>query len=165
MAIPKKIKDYLSENAVNYRHKTHPVAFTSQEIAAVDHVPGKELAKTVILRADERLIMALLPADRIIDMAALKKEIGCRKLVLAFEREFIERFPACKPGAMPPFGKLFGLPLYCDRSLSKELEIEFNAGTHADTIRINFAEFERLETPVLLDFSEKYAGKTKDRAA
>lgn len=165
MEIPDKIKDYLFDNAVSYWHKTHPVAYTSQEIAAVDHVPGEELAKTVVLRADERLIMAVLPADRIINMEALKKEIGCKKLVLELEREFIGRFPACQPGAMPPFGKLFGLPLYCDRSLGKELEVEFNAGTHTDTIRMNFSEFERLEAPVILDFSEKYTGKPRARTA
>lgn len=165
MAIPGNIKDYLFDNAVSYWQKTHPVAYTSQEIAALDHVPGEELAKTVVLTADERLILAVLPADRIINMEALKKEIGCKKLMLAPEREFIERFPACQPGAMPPFGKLFGLPLYCDRSLSKELEIEFNAGTHMDTIRMNFSEFERLEAPVMLDFAEKSTGKAKARTA
>jgi Ala-tRNA(Pro) deacylase len=165
MAIPEKIKNYLLENAASYSHKTHPVAYTSQEIAAVDHIPGEELAKTVVLRADENLILAVLPADRIIDMQTLKKEAGCEKLVLAYEGEFTERFPGCRRGAMPPFGKLFGLPVYCDRSLAKELEIEFNAGTHTDTIRMEFSEFERMEAPIILNFSEKFTGKPMARVA
>ena len=165
MAIPEKIKDYLSENALSYWHKTHPVAYTSLEIAAVDHIPGRELAKTVVLTGDGRLVMAVLPADHVINMEALKKGIGSKSLALASESEFIGRFPSCQSGAMPPFGKLFGLPLYCDRSLAGQLEIEFNAGTHTDTIRMSFSEFERSEAPVILDFSEKFTGKPMARTA
>lgn len=161
MAIPEKVSDYLSDNAVSYSHKTHRVAYTSQEIAAVDHIPGRELAKTVVLKADGRLVMTVLPGDHVINMEALKNGIGAKSLALASEGEFIRHFPSCEAGAMPPFGKLFGLPLYCDRALAGELEIEFNAGTHTDTIRMSFSEFERLEAPEILDFSERF---TRHRA-
>jgi Ala-tRNA(Pro) deacylase len=165
MAIPDKIKNYLLENTVSYWHKTHPVAYTSQEIAAVDRIPGREFAKIVVLTADDSLVMAVLPADHVINMEALKKGIASKMLALASEREFIELFPSCQPGAMPPFGKLFGLETYCDKALAGQLEIEFNAGTHTDTIRMDFSEFERLEAPVILDFSEKFTGKRMARTA
>lgn len=165
MAVPDKIKTYLSESAVSYWHKTHPVAFTSQETAAVDHISGQELGKTVVLLADGRPIMAVLPADRVINMDVLKKHVGCERLSLASEREFPERFPSCQPGAMPPFGRLFGMMLYCDRSLAAQPEVEFNAGTHVDTIRMKFSEFAQLEAPVMADFSEKATGKPLVRAA
>jgi Ala-tRNA(Pro) deacylase len=165
MAIPDTIKDYLSENAVSYSHKTHRPAYTSQAIAAVDHIPAKELAKTVVLSAEGRLVIAVLAADHVINMEALRKEIGSKSLALASESEFIQRFPSCEAGAMPPFGKLFGLALYCDRALAAQLEIEFNAGTYTDAIRMNFSELDRLEAPEILDFSEKFTGKPTARTA
>ena len=162
MAIPRNINEHLFRNAVSYSHKIHPVAFTSLEVAKVDHVPGREFAKTVVLKADNRLIMAVLPGDQVINMETLKRHVGCKKLSLAMEREFAEKFPACQPGAMPPFGKLFGLPLYCDSALSKLAEVEFNAGTHTDTVRMKFSSFIKLEDPAVFGFSEK---RTAEHAA
>jgi Ala-tRNA(Pro) deacylase len=105
------------------------------------------------------MILAVLPGDHVINLDVLKKQVGCGKLSLASEKEFIEKFPACQPGAMPPFGKLFGLPLYCDSALAKQAEIEFNAGTHVDTVRMKYASFVNLENPVMLSFSEKRTGQ------
>ena len=113
--------------------------------------------------AGAEVVLVAVPGPAVIDM--LKAHVGCETLGLATEKEFIERFPGCQPGAMPPFGKLFGLPLYCDSALSEELEIEFNAGTHVDTIRMNFAGFNKLENPVLLSFSEKRTGQQVPRSA
>ena len=161
MAIPRNIKQYLFHNGVNYIHKTHSVAFTSQDIAQVEHIPGREFAKTVVLRADERLILAVLPGDHIINLEALRDQVGCRKLSLPPESEFAEAFPYCQPGAMPPFGMLFGLPLFCDAALAKQDEIEFNAGTHIDTVRMTYASFAKLEKPLMLDFSEKRSYPSK----
>lgn len=155
MSIPRTIKEYLSRKDVSYSSKNHPLAFTAQEIAAADHIPGREFAKTVVLRAGDRLVMAALRADHVINMEALKTGIGCHKLALASETEFAQQFPGCEPGAMPPFGKLYGLPLYCDMALAKQAEIEFNAGTHIDTVRMRFSEFVRIEDPLMLDFSEQ----------
>jgi Ala-tRNA(Pro) deacylase len=165
MAIPRNIKQYLFHNAVSYSHKTHPVAYTSQEVAEVDRIPGGEFAKTVVLRADERLILAVLPGDHVINLEMLRKQVGCGKLLLATEKEFVEKFPACQSGAMPPFGKLYGLPLYCDTALAKRAEIEFNSGTHVDTIRIKFSDFVKLENPIMATFSEKRIGPHEARVA
>jgi Ala-tRNA(Pro) deacylase len=165
MAIPIEIKDYLAKSCSTYWHKTHPIAFTAQEIAQMDHISGREMAKTVVLKASGRLIMAVLPADRVIDMNALRRQIGCKTLTLATESEFKERFTPCRPGAMPPFGRLFKLPIFCDRALAEQREIEFNAGTHMDTIRMAFTEFAQLETPVMADFSLNAAQNAAARAA
>jgi Ala-tRNA(Pro) deacylase len=165
MAIPRNIKQYLFHNYVSYSHKTHSVAFTSQEVAEVEHVPGAEFAKTVVLQADQRMILAVLPGDHVINLDVLKREIACGKLSLTSEKEFIEKFPACQPGAMPPLGKLFGLPLYCDSALAKQAEIEFNAGTHVDTIRMTYASFVKLENPIVVGFSEKRTGQHAARTA
>jgi Ala-tRNA(Pro) deacylase len=165
MAIPRNIKEHLFHSGVSYSHKIHPVAFTSLEIAEVDHIPGREFAKTVVLKADDRFIMAVVPGDNVINMNALKRHVGCKRLSLASETEFAEKFPACQPGAMPPFGKLFGLPLYCDSALSKLAEMEFNAGTHIDTVRMKFSSFIKLENPAVLGFSEKRRAEHAARIA
>jgi Ala-tRNA(Pro) deacylase len=158
MAIPRNIKQYLFHNNVSYQHKTHSVAYTSQAVAEVERVPGREFAKTVVLQADERMVLAVLPGDHAINLEVLKKQIGCGKLSLPAESEFVDKFPSCQPGAMPPLGKLFGLPLYCDTALAKQSEIEFNAGTHTDTVRMTYANFAKLENPLMLSFSEKPKG-------
>jgi hypothetical protein len=102
--------------------------------------------------------MAVLPADRVINMEVMKTRIGCSKLALASERQFADRFEPCRPGAMPPFGRFFGLPIFCDRTLAEKSEIEFNAGTHIDTVRMRFSEFAGLERPVFTDFAQKRPG-------
>jgi Ala-tRNA(Pro) deacylase len=165
MATPQKIKDYLSANNVKYWQRTHPVAYSAQEIAAVDHIPGREMAKTVLLRADDRLILAVLSGDRVINFDVLKEALGCDKLMLASLEELRELFPGCWPGAMPPLGKLYGISVYCDKALARQLEIEFNAGTHIDTIRMPFSEFERLELPIVLNFSLNATGQPLKRVA
>ncbi len=165
MAIPRNVKQYLFHSNVSYSHKTHDVAYTSQEIAEVERVPGAEFAKTVVLQADDRMILAVLPADHVIDFDILKRQVGCGQLSLASERQFTEKFPSCEPGAMPPFGKLFGLPLYCDSALARQAEIEFNAGTHTDAIRLTYPAFAKLEDPIMLSFSEKGTGHRAERSA
>src|SRR6516225_5716253 len=165
MPLPTEIKNYLSKGHATYRHKTHPVAYTAQEIAALEHVPGRELAKTVVLKADEEFIIAILPANRVVNMEALKHYIGCSRLVLASEAEFKRRFGSCQTGAMPPFGALFKLPVFCDNTLAVQEEIEFNAGTHIDTIRMSFADFVRLERPEFADFSLDAGTHSAARAA
>jgi Ala-tRNA(Pro) deacylase len=155
MAIPGNIREYLDTNHVTWWRRIHRPAFTAQETAQVDHVPGREFAKTVVLKADQRLVLAVLPADQVIRFDILAADLACKRLVLASESEFSTKFPGCERGAMPPFGKLFGLQVYCDLSLARQDEIEFNGGTHTEIIRMAFSEFDLLETPVILNFAEK----------
>ena len=165
MSIPTNIRKYLEKNHVSWLRKNHPRAITAQEVAQMDHVPGREVVKTVVLQADDRLIMAVLPADRWVRMDKLAEVLGCRRLALASESEFARKFPGCERGAMPPFGLLYGLPVFCDRSLARQPEIEFNGGTHTEIIRMRFSEFDVLERPVILDFAEKDHGIRMMRAA
>ena len=165
MAIPSSIREYLEANHASWWRKIHRPAFTAQELAQVDHVPGREFAKTVVLKADERMVLAVLPADQVIRFDKLAAELACKRLALASESEFSTKFPGCERGAMPPFGKLFGLPVFCDQSLAKQFEIEFNGGTHTEIIRMRFSEFDLLERPVILDFAEKSTGIRMTRVA
>ena len=165
MPIPRNIKQYLFHNHVNYAQRRHPVAYTSQEIAQMEGIPGAMFAKTVILKADEGYVMAVVPADHVIDIEGLRTQVGWAHLALASEREFSEKFPSCEAGAMPPFGKFYGMPVYCDAALAEEHEIEFNAGTHIDTIRITFSSFAKLENPLMLRFSEKPKTQRAARSA
>jgi Ala-tRNA(Pro) deacylase len=131
----------------------------------MDHVPGRDVAKTVVLKADGRFIMAILPADLDINMSLLKIELGCNRLELATEAEFAPLFPGCQTGAMPPFGGLYGIPVFCDRTLASRYEIEFNGGSHIETLRMTFEEFDILERPVILDFGERFGARALARIA
>lgn len=133
---------------------SHSVAFTAKEIAALTHLSNKELAKTVIVRIDGTMAMAVLPASYDVDLVALRAAIGAKSVTLAKESEFKDRFPECDIGAMPPFGNLYGMAVYVDESLTKDKDIAFNAGTHEELLQVSYADFARLVNPTVLRFSE-----------
>ena len=149
----KKIKEFLDENKIKYVSITHSSVYTAQEIAASAHIPGKELAKTVILKADGRMIMAVLPASFKVDFNILKEATGASNIRLADEHEFVDKFPECEPGAMPPFGNLYGINVYAAKILSDDEEIAFNACSHTELIRMKYKDFEKLVKPKIVDFS------------
>lgn len=151
----KKLKAFLDENNVKYLTISHSMAFTSQDIAASAHVSGKEFAKTVMIKVDDEMAMAVLPASYHIDFDSLKQIFGTNNVVLATEPEFKDRFPDCELGAMPPFGNLYGMAVYVAESLTKNKEIAFNAGSHTELIRLSFADYELLVKPRIFKFSWK----------
>lgn len=153
MAIPTRLKEYLDQNNIKYTTCTHSSAYTAQELAAVMHVPGKDLAKVVIVKLDGRFTMLVMPAHHHINFEQLKQAVGAEQVELATEAEFQSLFPDCEVGAMPPFGNLYGLPVYVARPLTDEEEIVFNAGTHRDAIRMKGADYGRLVNPTVLDFT------------
>ena len=153
-----KVKAFLDANDVKYVVISHSKAYTAQGIAAVSHISGKELAKTVIVKLDGDLAMAVLPASYQVDLIALKHATGVREAELASEREFKRHFPDCETGAMPPFGNLYGIPVYVDETLTEDDEIAFNAGSHHELIRMTYADFDRLVRPEVLDFSSARTG-------
>jgi Ala-tRNA(Pro) deacylase len=116
-------------------------------VAATTHVHGWELAKSVVVKVDGAFALAVLPAPAVVDLELLRRATGARKAVLANEREIESLFPGCELGAMPPFGNLYGLPVYVDLSLGADESIVFNAGTHTEAIRIAYADFDRLAHP------------------
>jgi Ala-tRNA(Pro) deacylase len=149
----KKLREFLDNQGIKYRAIPHQVAYTARNVASVTHVPTKELAKTVIVKIDGVLAMAVLPASYTVDLSLLRAETGARSVILAKESEFKDRFPECEIGAMPPFGNLYGMTVYVDESLTKDEEIAFNAGSHYESLQMSYADFERLVRPRVLKFT------------
>jgi len=150
-----KLIEFLDKHKTQYEVISHSLAYTAQEIAASAHIPGKKLAKTVIVQIDGSTIMAVLPASYRIDFKLLKKAIGASKLELLREEEFKDLFPDCDIGAMPPFGNLYDMQVLVAESLAEEEEIAFNAGSHSELIKMAYKDYEELVKPKVMKFSSK----------
>ena len=147
------LKEYLDKNGVKYLVISHSPAFTAQGIAALAHIPGKELAKTVVVKVDGELALAVLPASLHVNLAMLKDDIDAKKVQLASEDEFKSKFPECETGAMPPFGNLYGMRVFADENLARDKEIAFNAGSHRELVRMGWDDFQRLVKPRVARFA------------
>jgi Ala-tRNA(Pro) deacylase len=154
MPIMKKLREFFDEARVSYEVYNHPLAYTAQEIAATQHVSGDAIAKVVMLKIDGALAMAVLMGSHKVSLATVRENLGVREVQLATEDEFISRFPSCEIGAMPPFGNLFGLPVYVDPELEKDEYIYFNAGNHVQTVKLKYHDFERLVHPRVVRLTE-----------
>jgi len=155
MEIPTKLIGFLNQSKVRYQLIHHPEAFTAQELAAIEHVKGKNHAKVVMVKTDDgRQLMAVLPADHRVDLAKLDALTG-QRATLATEAEFKSLFPDCAIGTMPPFGSLYNVPTYVDKSLTDEEFIVFEAGTHSDAIKMSYADYVRLAKPQVSEFAAK----------
>lgn len=151
----KKLTEFLDSQGVKYVTMKHSPAYTAQEIAAEAHIPGKALAKTVIIKIDGRMAMAVLPASYKVDFKLLKKQAKAKKVELASEKEFKDLFPECEVGAMPPFGNLYEMDVFVSESLVEDEEIAFNAGSHTELIKVLYKDFEALVKPTVLKYSIK----------
>ena len=149
----KKLKEFLDRERIKYVSIIHSTAYTAQEVAASTHITGKELAKTVIVKLDGEMAMAVLPANRKIVLQDLREVTGSDQVKFASEEEFKAKFPECETGAMPPFGNLYGMEVYAAASLSENEEIAFNAGSHTEVIKLAYKDFERLAKPKVLSFT------------
>ena len=154
MGIPTRLISFLDESKVRYEILHHPEAFTSHELAAIEHVKGKDRAKVVMVKSGEALLMTVLPTDRRLDLEKLGKITG-QPTAVAAEAEFKPLFPDCAIGTMPPFGHLYGVATYLDRSVVEADRLVFEAGTHSDAIKMKYADYERLAKPILADFAVK----------
>lgn len=155
MGCKEDLEAYLRENKVPFQMQHHAVAYTSQEVAAAEHIPGRMLAKVVMVMGDGKLAMFTLPAPARVDMDKAAALLGAKEARLAHEEEFADRFPGCEVGAMPPFGKLFDLPVYVDKSLAEDETIVFEAGTHTDTMSMKYADYQRLAEPNAGEFARQ----------
>lgn len=153
------LREYLDKNAIQYTVISHSPAFTAQGIAALVHVPGQELAKSVMVKLDSEMTMAILPASFRIDLLALEEETGARRADLASEEEFCESFPECETGAMPPFGNLYGFKVFADESLTRDKEIAFNACSHRELIRMSWADYQRLVRPRVIRIAARHSAE------
>lgn len=151
----KQLEQFLNENDVQFVSIPHAQEFTAQEIAAAARVPGKELAKTVMVKLDGELAMAVLPATDHVSISRLREITGANDVEVASEEDFVDRFPNCEPGAMPPFGNLWNLDVFVDQRLREDEEIAFNAGSHTELLKLSYADFERLVNPVVGAFSTR----------
>lgn len=149
----RRLKDYLDHEHIKYVSIQHSPAFTAQEVAESAHVPGREMAKTVMLIVDQHMVMAVLPANRKILLHELREEMRADEIRFATEDEFKTLFPDCETGAMPPFGNLYGLPVYVAPGLDRDDRIAFNAGTHTEIIRMAYHDYERLVHPQRASFT------------
>ena len=147
-----RLEAYLREKQVPFEVRHHPKAITAQEVAASEHVPGKMLAKTVMVLADGKMVMLALPAPYQVDLDKAGKVLGV-EVRLAHEEEFENTFPDCEVGAMPPFGNLYEVPVYVEAALAEDETIVFRAGTHTDTMSVSYADFENLVEPTIAEFA------------
>lgn len=155
MTILKRLEDYLRANRVDYKAIIHAEAYTAQEIAAAMHVKGRELAKTVMIKADGRYIMTVLPASLKVDFGKFKEALNAEDARLVPEKEFEKVFPDCEPGAEPPFGNLYDIETVVDRSLAADENIFFNAGTHYEAVEMKFKDYENLVKPRVADIAAR----------
>ena len=147
MKCKERLAKYLGENGVPFETQIHPQAYTAQEVAAAQHVSGHQVAKVVMVWADDRLVMLVLPASGKVNFRAAADVLGAKKVSLATEAEFIDRFADCRVGAMPPFGNLYDLPVCLDSALTQHKEMVFRVGTYTETMKIATSDFGRLVQP------------------
>jgi len=160
MPVPSRIRDFLDSSNVSYQEIHHPTAFTGQEVAHELHLSGKRCAKTVVLEADGRRAMAVLPASRRLNLQDLQVVMGVEDLEMLTESALSKLFPDCQAGAIPPLGRLYGMEVWVDQAVCESENIVFCAGTHEDCIRMKYSDFAKLVQPLISQFSQAW-----DRAA
>jgi Ala-tRNA(Pro) deacylase len=159
MAVLERLRVFLDQNHVAYTHTVHPLAYTAREVAASEHLPPREVAKVVVFMGDNGYRMAVLPANRLVDFQELRTVLGFSHARLATEHELAQLFPDCELGAMPPFGNLYGIPVYVDGALLEDEMIAFNAGTHRDVVHMKMSDFKRLVEPGVVSLSREIAAR------
>lgn len=157
MPVSDAIREYLNSQNVKYECVPHILAFTAQDVAHVMHVPGRTFAKPVVLTADGRLLMAVIPATYRLDLDELRSRLGVDSLELVPEGALAKFCPECELGALPPLGQLYGMDVWVDKSLEASEEIVFNAGCHTEAIRMKYADFARITMPHLSRFVDRAA--------
>ena len=145
-----KLKEFLDSHNVEYVTINHSPAYTAQRIAELAHIPGKELAKTVVVKLDGKFSMAVLPASHRVDLDYLKRGVTAGNVEVATEDEFKNLFPDCEVGAMPPFGNLYDMDVYVAERLTEDEEIAFNSGSHTELVRLSYKDFENLVSPKVI---------------
>lgn len=149
----KTLTKFLDDNKVKYVTMRHSIAYTAQQLAESAHISGNEIAKTVMVKLDDRLAMAVVRGSDQVDLDLLRGAAGAGKVELASEAQFQGKFPGVDVGAMPPFGNLYDMPVYVDESLTHDERIAFNAGNHSELIQLSYADFQRLVKPTVSNFS------------
>jgi Ala-tRNA(Pro) deacylase len=153
MKCRERLETYLRQQQVAFDVQQHRTAYTAQEVAESEHIPGRLVAKTVVAWADGQLVLLVLPASLQVELARLNVALGAKATRFAHEAEFVDAFPDCEVGAMPPFGNLYDLPVYVDKSLTDDEAIVFPAGTHTETMSVRYADYAQLVKPTIVEFA------------
>ncbi len=146
------LQSYLDEMGVNYRASKHEDAFTAQDLAAAEHIPGRKVIKPVVVRADGEFVMCALPASYKVDLSELRQQLQCDEVQLVEEDALRAIFGDCELGAAPPIGRLYGLPTLMDESLFADDHVTFQAGTHSDAVTMTLADYRRVAQPEVAYF-------------
>ena len=150
-----KLREFLDKKHIEYITITHSAAFTAQGIAALTHIPGQELAKTVIVNIDDALAMVVLPASLHVDLNLLREVTGAKSVTISPEKDFEHCFPGCEVGAMPPFGNLYDMTVYADEALTVDKQIAFNAGSHYELIKMSYKDYAKIVKPIVVRVARK----------
>ena len=142
-AVTERLEHWLRERGARFRLLEHAAVFTSEEAARVRGTPIEAGAKALVLVAADEPVHVVLPGHRRVDNARLRAILGTRTLRFATPEELLA-LTGCVPGAVPPFGNLFGLPVLVDEELTLREEIAFNAGSHTVSIVMRCDDFLQL---------------------
>ncbi len=153
-----KLKEFLDTNRIHYETLTHATTYTAQHTAESAHIPVREMAKTVMVKLDGKMAMAVVPTSQRVDLDLLQKATGAANVELATEQEFEDMFPGCEIGAMPPFGNLYGMEVFVSPKLAEDESIAFNAGSHTELIRLSYQKYTQLVSPAIVNLSSSDAG-------
>ena len=165
MSLPKKLEKFLRKNKMYYQILVHPKTFSASQTAQAEHLPGREMAKVVMVKAAGNNRMAVIPGDSRLDLLKLSSVLGTSDVRIEEEKEFQDLFPDCEPGAMPPVGSLYHIPCYVDQGLAAEKEIFFNAGNHEEIVRVYTQDFMKVLKAVPGDFAVKDHLKGEKKAS
>lgn len=149
------LQSYLDELGVPYQVSYHPQVYTAQTLAEVEHVPGKQVIKPVVVEADGQWFICALPACRRVDLDELRQQLEVSNVRIVSEQELAERFPDCETGAEPPIGRLYGLPTIMDSSLLTDDRVTFQAGTHDSCVTMRLSDYRRAAQPELAHFARQ----------
>jgi Ala-tRNA(Pro) deacylase len=155
MPLSERLRKFLDSHLAEFTITSHPKAFTAREVAAAEHLPAQEVAKTVVVFGDGAYHMIVVPASKLVDLHEVRPVLGLSQARLATEDELARLFPDCELGAMPPLGPLYGFPVYLDTTLAAQDIIACNAGTHREVMHMRVAEFRRLVSPHVVSLSRE----------
>jgi len=150
MPLTERLRSFLEANHAEFTLTAHPQAFTARDVAQAEHLPAKEVAKTVVVFGDGEYYMVVIPANKLVDFQEMRPALALSQVRMATEDELGKLFPDCELGAMPPLGAMYGLTVFLDSSLAGEPVIAFNAGTHREVIHMRTAEYRRLAQPIIV---------------
>jgi Ala-tRNA(Pro) deacylase len=155
MPLSERLRTFLDSRRAEFTLSSHPKAFTAREVAAVEHLPAREVAKVVVVFGDGAYHMIVVPASKLVDLHEVRPVLGLAQARLATEDELLRLFPDCELGAMPPLGPIYGIPVYLDTTLAGQDHIAFNAGTHREVLHMQTSEFRRLAGPHIVSLARE----------